>query len=195
MAINPSIFEKLNVIDTCSIWNMLSSHLFYSTARAAGCYFCCTHFVYYECILKPRRNPSIEDKELKKRFVNEYQLGAFPKHHLDIEDLQDLIIIENRKRLSKGELTSIIFAKKTRQAFLTDDQNARKLGEKIIGKNMVQTTPHLFGWLYFICKLGDNDMSKVIKEHEKYGRPLKPYFEEMYLKALEYRLKSHGYGT
>jgi len=48
-------------------------------------------------------------------------------------------------------------------------------------------TPHLFGWLIFEGHLGDVEKSDVILEHEKYGGPLKRYFEEMYHEALRCR--------
>ena len=106
----------------------------------------------------------------------------------EISDLQDVHIMEKRQRLSKGELVSIAFAKKTRQAFLTDDQKARKLGRDELPPKMVQTTPHLFGWLFFTGRLSDGDKEEIIRQHSEFGRPLAPYFEAMYQSALQYRL-------
>ncbi len=192
MAIDPSHFHLLNVTDTCAVWHILSSRLLYMTASSAGCSFCCTYFVYYECLHKPRKNPSKKDVELQDRFRNECRRGAFSSHHLDIEDLQDVMILENRKKLSKGELSSIAFAKKTRQAVLTDDQKARKLAEQVMDRQMVQTTPHLFGWLYFTNRLSDGDRAEIIAEHEKYNGRLAPYFEIMYREALRCRLMAQS---
>ena len=189
--INPSQFELHNVTDTCSVWNVLSSLILYTNASFAGCEFCLTYFVYYECLFKPRRNPTKEELLLKDRLRNERSEGAFQTYHLDIEDLQDIIILENRKRLSKGELSSIAFARKTRQAFLTDDQKARKLASQVMDRTKVQTTPHLFGWLYFTNRLGDRDKDQVIQEHCHFRRPLASYFEEMYQEALRCRLMTH----
>jgi len=140
----------------------------------------------------PRKNPSKKDVELQDRFRNECRRGAFSSHHLDIEDLQDVMILENRKKLSKGELSSIAFAKKTRQAVLTDDQKARKLAEQVMDRQMVQTTPHLFGWLYFTNRLSDGDRAEIIAEHEKYNGRLAPYFEIMYREALRCRLMAQS---
>jgi len=53
---------------------------------------------------------------------------------------------------------------------------------------MVQTTPHLFGWLFYSGRLGDSDKTAIIEEHKEFKRSLAPYFEEMYLKAAQYRL-------
>lgn len=191
MAIDPSYFELHNVADTCAVWNVLSSLILYTNASSAGCKFCLTHFVHYECLFKPRRNPAKEELFLQDRLRKEHNKGAFQKYHLDIEDLQDIIILENRKRLSKGELSSIVFARKTRQAFLTDDQKARKLASQVMDRTKVQTTPHLFGWLCFSNRLGDVDKDHVIQEHCQLRRPLAVYFEEMYQEALRCRLMTH----
>ena len=67
---------------------------------------------------------------------------------------------------------------KTRQAFLTDDQKARKLGEEFMGSPGPQTTPHLVGWLFFHGHLIDQDKADVIEEHESMKRPLSKYFEK-----------------
>lgn len=109
-------------------------------------------------------------------------------YHISIEDLQDIEILQKRKNLSKGELSSIVFAKKTRQALLTDDQGARKLAEQVMDKKSVQTTPHLFGWLFYADFLRDGDKDRIIKEHKDFKRPLAKYFSEMYVKALEFKL-------
>jgi hypothetical protein len=53
---------------------------------------------------------------------------------------------------------------------------------------LVQTTPQMLGWLVFIGRLGDGDIAGVIREHEGWDRPLKPYFEEMYSEAMRCRL-------
>jgi predicted nucleic acid-binding protein len=188
MAVDPSVFYTINVVDTCSIWNILSSNLLYKTAMNARCTFSCTQFVYYECLHKSRQENSEEDFELQRRFRRERKKGHFDKYHISIEDLQDVEILENRKKLSKGELSSIVFAKKTQQAFITDDQGARRLAEQVIEKTKVQTTPHLFGWLIYSGLLSDSDKDEIIKEHKLNGRPLEEYFKEIYLKALQLKL-------
>jgi len=190
MAVNPSAFHKYNVIDTCSIWNILSSARLYSASLASKCEFICTGFVHYGCIVKTRSCKIDSDIKLQKILTKEIEKGRFPIHHISIEDLQDIEALENRKRLSKGELSSIVFAKKIRQAFLTDDQGARKLAEMILKNNLVQTTPQLFGWLFFTGQLTDGDKDIIIDNHKECNRPLSRYFNEMYLKALELRLAS-----
>lgn len=178
--------QLVNVTDTCAVWNILSSRLVYSTARSAGCSFCCTYFVHYECLHKPRTNPTKEERELQARFRKECEDGGRSTFHLDIDDLQDVAILQNRNRLSKGELSSIVLALKIRHAFLTDDQKARKLAGQATGQQMVQTTPQLFGWLFFAGLLVDADKGSIIEEHSKLKRQLGQYLEEMYYRALQY---------
>ena len=192
MAIDPSQFHLLNVADTCSIWNILSSKRLYRAAASAKCSFCCTVFVLYECLHKKRKRISPEDEELKSRLQRERDSQKIIACSLDVADLQDVELLENRRRLSKGELSSIAFAKKTQQAFLTDDQKARKLAETVLANRMTQTTPHLFGWLFFTCMLSDGDKDPIIQEHVRLNRPLEKYFEEMYLEALRCRSQAQS---
>ncbi|MEH2338045.1 hypothetical protein [Nostoc sp.] len=188
MGIDPSNFHKYNVIDTCAIWNILSSKLLYTTANNAGCLFCCTYFFYYECLYKPRANPKQAEIELQNRFRQKYENGKFKYYHLTIEDLQDVEVLQVRKKKDKGELASIAFAKKTRQAFLTDDRGARIEAAKSMNSKMVQTTPHLLAWLIFINYLSDSDLQPIIDEHKKSDRHLEKHFLDAYKIVLEYRL-------
>ena len=188
MAIDISHLHLLNVADTCAIWNVLSSKVLYSATMAAKCVFSCTRFVHYECLLKPRTQVTEDELELLNRLKIERERGNFKDYHIEIDDLNDMEVLEKRRNLSKGELSSMIFAKRTRQAFLTDDQGARKLACKFLEARMVQTTPHIFGWLIYAKFLGDLDKDSIIEEHRALGRPLEPYFKEAYLRALESRL-------
>ena len=188
MSIDPSSFRLHNVSDTCAVWNVLSSRRLYSRACDAGVAFICTQFVIYECLYKPRASVSDADHELQNR-LREAQGGkSFLCYPLDVSDLRAVGLLENRKRLGKGELAAIAFALKTRQAFLTDDQKARKLAQEVLGPASTQTTPHLVGWLFFTNKLVDGDKSVVLSEHQAMGRPLGKYFEEMYMEACRCRL-------
>ena len=102
-------------------------------------------------------------------------------------DLQASKLLESRKRLGKGELSSIAFAMKIGQAVITDDLKARTLA-KDSGHPHVQTTPHLFSWLIFKGRLGDFDKGTVIAQHKAMDRPLAPHFETAYEMALQCRL-------
>lgn len=192
MAIDPSYFHTLNVSDTCAVWNILSSKLLYQSALSLHCIFSCTGYVEYECLFKPRQNRTEEDEELQSKLRIACGNGQFQSYHLDIDDLLEVEILEKRKNLGKGELSSMAFAKRTQQSFHTDDTGARKLASQVLGEKRVQTTPHLFGWLFFKQVLSDADKEPIIKEHESCGRPLRPYFEEMYMRALKYRLMANS---
>jgi predicted nucleic acid-binding protein len=117
----------------------------------------------------------------------EQSKGKFTAYSCDIDDLQTIGLLQNRKRLGKGEISSIAFAMKYQQAVLTDDQKARRLALEA-GHKAVQTTPHLFGWLVFIGRLGDQDKDVVIAEHRELDGILSQYLEEAYLLALQCRL-------
>lgn len=193
--LNPALFHRYNVLDSCSIWNVLSSNILFRSALSANptCHFSCTEFVHYECLIRKRKSETDSERELRQRLVSERRRGEqFQSYNLSIEDLQDVKILENRKRLSLGELSSIVFAKKTQQAFMTDDKNARNLAETYLDSRMVQTTPHLFGWLIYLNVLVDSDKDKIIEEHSLFRTTswgnLSKYFEEMYKRALEHRL-------
>ncbi|WP_180129372.1 hypothetical protein [Rhodoferax sp. BLA1] len=189
MAIDPSKFHLINVADTCSVWNVLSSTRLYSAAKEAHCEFCITSFVRYECLTKPRKALSPAETELMRRLTQEQARGGFAAHSCDIGDLQDIKILESRKKLGKGELSSIAFAMKIGQAVITDDMKARKLAEDS-GHALTQTTSHLFSWLIFKGRLGDSDKPTVITQHQSMKRPLAPHFEKAYEIALQCKLNS-----
>ncbi|MBC7940963.1 MAG: hypothetical protein H7Z19_14610 [Chitinophagaceae bacterium] len=187
MAVDPSKFRLINVADTCSVWNLLSSDRLYAAAKEARCEFCITSFVRYECLTKPRKARSTAESELMRRLTQEQSRGGFAAHSCDIGDLQAIQILENRKRLGKGEPSSIAFAMKVGQAVITDDMKARALAPAS-AHALTQTTAHLFSWLIFNGRLGDSDKADVIAQHEAMGRPLTPHFNRAYEMALQCRL-------
>lgn len=190
MTVDPSRFQLGNIADTCSVWNVLSSQRLYSTAHQAGATFACTGYVIYECLFKPRRSKKASDEELRSRLLAARRAGDFGSYHLGVADLQTVEILRSRKNLGMGELSSIAFAARTQQAFLTDDQNARRLAQEreMIGPRSVQTTPHLVGWLFYSGWLSDSDKDLIQDEHDSLGRPLRSFFEDMYLEAMRCRL-------
>jgi hypothetical protein len=188
MAIDVSKFHRHNVADACAVWNVLSSLLFFSRAKENGVSFVCTRFVVYECLIKQRQKNTENDLILQSRLRQAQKQSDFAVYPLDVSDLQMVAILENRKKLGKGELSSIALAMKIRQAFLTDDQKARKLAAIVMDSPGAQTTPHLFGWLVFINAISDSEKQIVVDEHGRLGRPLKSHFEDTYLEALRCRL-------
>lgn len=189
MAIDPSKFHPINVADTCSVWNILSSPRLNAAAREARCDFCVTSFVQYECLIKPRKAILPSEQTLMDRLRAEQRRGAFQAHSCDIEDLQAIELLEKRKKLGKGELSSIAFAMKIRQGFITDDRKAWQLA-KDSGHSHAQTTPHLFSWLIFTGRLSDGDKDVVIAQHVDAGRQIAPHLQVAYEMALQCRLNS-----
>ena len=187
MAVDVTHFHPYNITDTCSVWNLLSSSTLYEAALSAKCYFACTAYVSYECLVKPRKRPTNADNILRERLIQQRHLGRFTEFHLTLEELEDVAVLERRQKLAKGELSSIAFARKNRQAVLTDDRKARRLADEVCDRGMVQTTPQLVGWLFFSAQLLDSDLNMLLKEHREVNRPLAKYFEEMYREGLERR--------
>lgn len=190
MSIDPSSFHLINVADTCSVWNVLSSPRLHAAAIEANCKFCMTSYVRYECLSKPRkRKPTSSEAELIGRLVKAQARGNFPVHSCQIGDLQAIQILEGRKRLGKGELSTIAFAMRISQAVITDDMKARKLAESS-GHALTQTTSHLFAWLVFNDRLDGSDKRKIISQHEEMDGPLAPHLERAYEMALQCKLNA-----
>jgi predicted nucleic acid-binding protein len=185
MTIDVSRFQLNNVADSCAIWNVLSSENLFETARRAACLFCCTDMVRYECLDRIRSRPTLGDAEVARRMRVAIDRGELRVFSLDVEDLQDELAMSNRRRLGRGELSSIVWAAKTRQALLTDDQKARAFGKRVLPANCVQTTPHLLGWLAFTKQVSDRDKDLIIDEHTRLGRPLQRHLEKAYVLAME----------
>jgi hypothetical protein len=187
MAIDPSNFYLHNISDTCAVWNVLSSRILYSRADQSGVVFYCTEFVIYECLNKKRTSPTVCSLQLQKNFQQLQQNCKFRKVSLSVEDLHDVDKLNSRKRLGKGELSTLAYAMKTRQAFLSDDQNARKFAENFLGSGRTQTTPHLFSWLIFTGKISDSEKAQVISEHLANEGDISPHLENAYLEACRCR--------
>jgi len=189
MAIDPSKFHPINVADTCSVWNILSSPRLNAAAKEAKCTFCVTSFVQYECLIKPRRSILISEQTLMDRLRAEQRRGAFEVHSCGIEDLQTIEILEKRKKLGKGELSSIAFVMKIHQGVISDDRKACQLA-KDSGHPHAQTTPHLLSWLIFTGKLSDGDKDTIISQHIEAGRQLAQHLQHAYEIALQCKLNS-----
>jgi len=190
MNIDITTFKLLNVVDSCSIWNIVLSPKIYHASIEAKCYYSLTHFVEYECLHKVGKEPRDESKI--KALKEEFDKNKFMRCSLSIDDLQEIDLLNNRKSLGKGELSSIALAKKTRQAFMTDDKRARSFGLQILGKSETQTTPHLVGYLFYNRYLTDGDFPIILKQHQsslcKSWGDLTRFFQEVYDEAMRLRL-------
>jgi hypothetical protein len=142
--------------------------------------------VRYECLHKPG-TVRPERIELQRRLNGKVATGNIHWHPIDIEDLQEFEVLRNRKRVSPGELSVIIFARKTRQAVLTDDIGAQKLARRELGAQFVQNTPHLFAWLYFNSHMSDSDKDQIAADLKSFGRSLHPYLDEYHTEAQRCR--------
>lgn len=185
---------KTLVADTCAVWNVLSSTVLHRACVKVGFEFAITQFVLYECLHKPRRELKPSDKELQERLRAARSRDQFKSHSLSVEDLQEVAILEQRRRVSKGELSAIAFAQKVRLTVQTDDQGARKLATLVLTEDRVQTTPHVLGWLFFEGRLVDADLAGIVEEHESLDRPLREYFHQMYKEAMRCRLLARPAG-
>lgn len=188
MDIDVSRLHLLNVSDTCSVWNVLSSRTLYNCCLQAKVHFICPWFVLYECLHKPRQTITPASAELQRRLKCARHEGGFQSCELGVDDLQTIQMLEQRKCLGKGELSAIALAQKIGQACLTDDQKARRLGHDVLGRDRVQTTPHILGWLVFGMKIGDGDIETVVAEHRETDRPLARFFQDAHLEGCRCRL-------
>ena len=191
-----SAFHPCNVVDTCAVWNLLSSWRLYRAAIQNRAFFICTDFVVYECLHKPRKKPpTYADQELQRRLQKANAEKGIDFQTLDTVDLQSVQILEKRKHLGKGELSTIAYALKISQAALTDDRPAKKLAVQVMQSNHVQTTPHLVGWLFFKGYLSYSDKSSLLLEHQEMNRPLGSQYEQTYEEACRCRLLAGQNGT
>jgi hypothetical protein len=188
MTIDITKCVKVNIADSCAVSNLLSSLLLISRLDSNGFFFSITKYVEYECLYKGRSESSNEGREIQKRLVRYQKNNKFTSYGISIADLQEESIIKHSRHLGIGELSSIAFSKKINQAFLTDDQKARRIAKDILGTEMVQTTPHIVGWLFYETILTDGDLDTVIAEHVNSSRPLEKYFRSVYQEAC--RIKS-----
>ena len=192
MAINPFEFYPHNIIDTCAVWNILSSKILFSRAYSSGVMFYCTNFVVYECLYKQRSKPKEYHVELKNYLKQLMEQGKFVSLSLSVEDLHEIDRLSSRKRLGKGELSTLAFAMKTGQAFLSDDQKARKLALSVLPAGRTQTTPHLFSRLIFLGKISDSEKIQVIEELLANDGDISPHLEAAYIEGCRCRYTTTG---
>lgn len=99
------------------------------------------------------------------------------------------------KRVSPGELSAIVFSRKTNQAVLTDDIGAQKLAHAVLGGKQVQSIPHLLAWLYFKFLLNDADKDQVVLDLQTLGRSLQPHLDDYHREAQRCRFLAHRSGA
>jgi hypothetical protein len=70
---------------------------------------------------------------------------------------------------------------------LTDDIGAQKLARRELGADLVQSTPHLFAWLYFNSRVNDSDKDQIVSDLLSLGRSLQPHLNEFHTEAQRCR--------
>ena len=191
MSFDPARFSVVSLVDTCAVWNMLSSLRLTEAAVQAKLHFCITRAVLYECLHKARANITPVQQELMGRLVSNRAKGRFPVQECSLDDL--LAISEKAPgNLGSGELSCIAAAYRIRNiAVMTDDWLARKYAKDNLGLS-VETTPRLYGYLHYHQHLGGADHDEVIKEHERFERrPLTRFFNRTFREAMHCRLMAN----
>lgn len=192
MKVNVGTFAQTNAIDTCAIWNVLSSGRLVSAALAKKRCFVVADYVRYEALERPRTNPEPCELELQNKFRDRIQKDrGFYGQSVSLGDLQAIANMPAVNRLGQGEIAALALARRMRIGFMTDDQKAR-LGADEADVGPAHTTPHLLGWLVYDGALGDTDVGIVIAEHEasvpKKNGQLTRYFQAAYEEACSRRL-------
>src|SRR5687768_16074871 len=106
MGIDVSKFHLANVVDTCAVWNILSSRVLFSRAIGRSCTFCITDYVHYECLVRPWKRKLIYETVLKSRLVSARVTEQFKSYSIRLEDLLDAEVLSNRSNLGRGELST-----------------------------------------------------------------------------------------
>ena len=177
---DPETFVIANVLDTCAVWNLVSSARLHEAARAGGVSACITGFVHYECLVKARTRVLAEDEELMARMRAALAANQITVHGLDLEDLQEVEALRSRKALGRGELSCIVFAKKVNIAVMSDDRKATKLARAILEQpSRSSTTPRLLGWLLYRGFLDTGEVDLVVRQHKEVRRPLENHYRRI----------------
>lgn len=192
MRVDVRQFAQTNAIDTCAIWNVLSSGRLTSAALGKQRWFVVADYVRYEALERPRTDPDDSELKLQRRFRDRLQRNqGFSTQTVSLADLQAVANMPAIGRLGGGEIAALALARKLRIGFMTDDQKARAKAPEI-DAGQAHTTPHLLGWLIFDGALGNSDVELVIAEHEacvpKKNGQLSKFFRGAYEEACRCRL-------
>jgi hypothetical protein len=185
-------FPIASVIDSCAVANVLcSAHLVRGAARQ-GRHFVVSGVVRYECIVKPRSVLKCADRRVMEALRRELELGKnFSQISLTVDDLREVARLTTVKRLGRGELASMVLARKLRQGFMTDDGRARRFAERQFAGLSIRTTSHLAGWLIYVGELVDADIPDIIRDNTELRGPgnIGRYIQACYEHAQMLKLK------
>ncbi len=197
ITVDVSVFAPTSAIDTCSVWNLLSSKMLLGAALRRGRGFAVAAYVRYEALEKPRKKAvTTAELAMQGEFRRRLAEGrSFTEVPMSIADLQAVASLPEVRKLGRGEVAALALARRLRAAVLTEDQGARKAAPNV-GVGSAQTTPQLLGWLLYEGELNDGDVAVVISEHEasieeNRGR-LTAYFRAIHVEAYRCRLLRDG---
>ena len=160
-------FNPGNSIDTCAIWNLLSSARLTAAARNRQCWFAVAGYVRFEALDKPRSSLTPGEDAMRGELRNRLSRGQeFREVQLSVADLAAVAHLPASRRLGRGEVAAAALALKIRCALMTDDQKARRQLSSL-GITHIQTTPHLLGWLSYHGEITDGDIPTIIAQHEE----------------------------
>ncbi len=187
-------FPEISTIDTCAVWNILCSKTLTIAAKCRNRHFILAEYVRYECLIKPRKNPTNIDIELQSKLQNELTTNLhFSSYPLNIEDLREVLAsVGSVQRFHRGELAALALARKLKHSFVTDDGTARNVAERLLGTSCVRTTPHLVGWLVYKAQLTDGDIPIIISENKDFRKNngfLGEFIQSCYEHAMGLRLR------
>jgi hypothetical protein len=193
ITVDVSAFAPISAIDTCSVWNLLSSRVLLGAALRRGRGFAVAAYVRYEALEKPRKRAATSaELALQNEFRQRLAEGrSFSEAPMSVRDLQAVAALPEVRKLGSGEVATLALARNLRTAILTEDQAARKAAPRV-GVGPAQTTPQLLGWLLYEGELTDGDVATIISEHEasieeNRGR-LTVYFHAVHAEACRCRL-------
>ncbi|KAA0593968.1 hypothetical protein J2848_004134 [Azospirillum lipoferum] len=188
------VFPAVSAIDTCAVWNILSSRTLSAAISRKGCHFVLAEYVRYECLGKPRTNLTEADAALCEKLKTEITSSKqFSVHPLGVDDLRDLVAtVGSPKRFHHGEVAALALSRKLGNGFLTDDYAARKVGENTLGQDRVRSTPLLVGWLVYDGQLTDGDIPVIVADNKAYRNKrgfLGSFIQKCYEHAMGLRLR------
>lgn len=181
--------------DSCSVQNVLSSATLYAACGRSQFHFAVTRYCLYECLDKPRKTTTAGDAAIRQRLREARTRGAFGEHDLSVEDLQEAAVLQLRKRVGAGELSTIALARRFGIGVQTDDDRAEKLAVEVLGDTRVQTTPRVLAWMFFHGQLADHELMVIVDEHRNVGRNLGDRFKEAHQEACRVKLLARSSST
>lgn len=194
-------FPMVSTVDCCSVWNIICSQTLALAAKLHGHHFILADYVRYECLVKPRSAITPLGAALREKLQGELSSGKFfSVAAVSVEDLREVAAhVGQTKAFHQGEFAALALANKLGNGFITDDQRARSVGERVLGVSRVRTTPHLVGWLVYIGRLTDSDVPQVISDNTEFSESafyaawgrLAEFIRVCYEHAMGLRLREH----